>query len=54
MLTKYIYMFMIVDIVLDFFFMLSNQKRRALKFGAGLSNFQPVNSDLRPFREKVG
>ena len=28
-----------------------NPKRRALKFCEDLSNFQPVNSDLRPFRE---
>ena len=28
----------------------SNQKRRASKLGADLSNFQPVNSDLKPFR----
>ena len=29
----------------------SNQKRLALKNDADVSNFQPVNSDLRPFRE---
>ena len=30
--------------------MFSNQKRLALKFCEDLSNFQPVNSDLRPSR----
>ena len=29
-----------------------NQKKRATKNDAYTSNFQPVNSDLRPFREK--
>ena len=33
-----------------FFYICSNQKRHALKFCEDMSNFQPVNSDLRPFR----
>ena len=28
----------------------SNQKRHTLKFSEDLSNFQPVNSHLKPFR----
>ena len=35
-----------------FFWIFSKRKRRALKFCEDLSNFQPVNSDLRPFGEK--
>ena len=35
--------------ILSFSHLFSNQKRRAFKFCEDLSNFQPVNSDLRPF-----
>ena len=41
--------FAFVSTILSFFHILSNRKRRALKFCEDLSNFQPVNSDLRPF-----
>ena len=34
------------------FVICSNQKRCALENGADVSNCQPMNSDLRPFREK--
>ena len=44
------YMFVFVSIMFGFFHIFSNSKRRALKFREDWSNFQPVNSDLRPFR----
>ena len=42
--------FCVFSTILQFFHTFSNQKRRALKFCEDVSNFQPVNSDLRPFR----
>ena len=42
--------FEFVDPHLYLFTFLSNQKKCALQFCEDLSNFQPVNSDLKPFR----
>ena len=36
--------------VFELFWHVSNQKRRALNFCEDVSNFQPVNSDMKPCR----